>query len=200
MAPSIVHNAFPSIMRVGKEERISQADSRSLILLSCAQTLYLLPSHLRSPPSSRSKPPRVAMALNLSPTHLRSDSDLRKVRLMLGWKLTEYDGRMRCRSVLLSGLWPGEFIFFTSYALAGLTLSMSSFFFFTLLENYGLQLHHLSPHSFTLVAIFVHLCEIYVGVRSSVRLFCLFHVLRSSGRSASRTVPTTSSTGARVQL
>jgi hypothetical protein len=38
MAPSTLHDAFPSIMRVGKGERISQVDSRSLVLLSCAQT------------------------------------------------------------------------------------------------------------------------------------------------------------------
>jgi hypothetical protein len=72
---------------------------------------------------------------------------------------------------------------FTSYALAGLMLPFSSFFF-TLLENYDLQLHHPSPHSITLVAIFVHLYRMYVGVRPSMHLFRLFHVLRSSERSA----------------
>jgi hypothetical protein len=43
----------------------------------------------------------------------------------------------------------------------------------------------MSPHSITLVKIFVHPCEMYVGVRSSVRLFWLFHVLRSSEKRAS---------------
>jgi hypothetical protein len=60
-------------------------------------------------------------------------------------------------------LQPSEVIFFTSYALAGLAPPFYSFFF-TLLENYDLQVHHLSPHSFTLVAIFIDFCEIYVGV------------------------------------
>jgi hypothetical protein len=32
------------------------------------------------------------------------------------------------------------------------------------LQTYGLQLHHLSSHSIMLVAIFIHLCEMYVGV------------------------------------
>jgi hypothetical protein len=41
MAPSTAHDAFPSITRVGKGERISMADSRSLILVSCAQTSLL---------------------------------------------------------------------------------------------------------------------------------------------------------------
>jgi hypothetical protein len=56
----------------------------------------------------------------------------------------------------------GEFIFFTLYALVGLVLPFSSFFM--LFETYSLQLHHLSPHFIMLVAIFVHLCEMYVGV------------------------------------
>jgi hypothetical protein len=43
-----------------------------------------------------------------------------------------------------------------------------------LLENNGLHLNHLSLHSITLVVIFVHLCEMYVGMRPSVRLFQLF--------------------------
>jgi hypothetical protein len=77
------------------------------------------------------------MASNLSPSRLRSDSDLRKVRLLLRLQSLKFDGRMRCGSVPLAGLRPGEFIFFTSYALAGLALPFSSFFF-TLLENYGL--------------------------------------------------------------
>jgi hypothetical protein len=36
-APSTVHDTFPSVARVGKGERISQADSRFLIVLSCSQ-------------------------------------------------------------------------------------------------------------------------------------------------------------------
>jgi hypothetical protein len=53
------------------------------------------------------------------------------------------------------------------------------------LQTYGLQLHHLSSHSIMLVAIFIHLCEMYVGVQLSVRLFWLFHMLRSSRKRAS---------------
>jgi hypothetical protein len=76
---------------------------------------------------------------------------------------------------------PSEFVYLSAYALAGLVLPFSSFFF-TLLETYGLQLQHMSPHSITLVAIFVHLYEMYIGVRPLVRLFGLYHVLRSIGR------------------
>jgi hypothetical protein len=88
---------------------------------------------------------------------------------------------MRCSTILQDGLRSSEFIFFSSYALSGLVLPFSSFFF-TMLETYGLQLHHLSPNSIVLVVIFVHLCEMYVGVWPSVCLLRLFHVLRSSGK------------------
>jgi hypothetical protein len=91
---------------------------------------------------------------------------------------------MQCRTFPFDGLRSSEFIFFTSYALSRLVLPFSSFFF-TLLETYDLQLHHLSPHSIALVAIFVHLYEIYVGVQPSVRLFQLFHVLRYSRKRVS---------------
>jgi hypothetical protein len=73
---------------------------------------------------------------------------------------------------------PGDFIFFVAYALAGLVPPLSSFFL-TLLEYYGLQLQHLSPNSIALVAIFVHLYEMYVGVQPSVRLFWRFFVLKA---------------------
>jgi hypothetical protein len=38
------------------------------------------------------------------------------------------------------------------------------------------------PHSITLVVIFMHLCEMYIGVWPLVRLFRLYHVLCSAGR------------------
>jgi hypothetical protein len=37
-SPSSVHDAFPSVTRVGKGERILLADSHSLILVSCVRT------------------------------------------------------------------------------------------------------------------------------------------------------------------
>jgi hypothetical protein len=55
-------------------------------------------------------------------------------------------------------------------------------FFLMLLEFYGLQLQHLSPNSITLVAIFVHLCEMFVGVRPSVRLFRRFFVMKAASQ------------------
>jgi hypothetical protein len=65
----------------------------------------------------------------------------------------EHDGRMQCKSIPLD-LNLGEFAFFTSYALAGLAFPTSSIPF-TLVEFYDHQLQHLSPHSLTLVEIFI---------------------------------------------
>jgi hypothetical protein len=109
----------------------------------------------------------------LAASCFRSNGELRKLRRLLGWQSSEFDGRMRCGTVLLDGLWFSKFFFFSSYALFRLILPFTTFFF-TLLETYDLELHHLLPHSITLVAIFILLCEMYVGVWPSVRLFRLF--------------------------
>jgi hypothetical protein len=77
---------------------------------------------------------------------------------VIQWQSLRYDGKMRHGVVPLTGMRPDEFIYFASYALSGLVLMFSSFLFM-LLEHYGLQLQHLSLHSITVVAIFVHLCR-----------------------------------------
>jgi hypothetical protein len=85
-----------------------------------------------------------------------------------------YDSKMR--RGMLSLAQPSEFVYFLSYALAGLVSLLSSFFL-VLLEHYRLQLQHLSPHSMMLVAVFTHFYEMFVGMQSLVRLFRWFHVL-----------------------
>jgi hypothetical protein len=57
----------------------------------------------------------------------------------------------------------GEFVFFSCYAAAGLVSPVSSFLF-TLLEFYGHQLQHLSPHSLILVVIIIHFYEMFIYV------------------------------------
>ena len=59
---------------------------------------------------------------------------------------------------------------FISHISTGLGLPISSFFLL-LLEDFGLQFQHLTPHSIILTAIFVHLCEMFVGVRPCIILF-----------------------------
>jgi hypothetical protein len=88
------------------------------------------------------------------------------------WRLMEWQApglasKLKHGVASLANMRPGDIVFFAVYALAGLVPPMSSFFL-TLLEYYGLQLQHFSPISIMLVPIFVHLCEMFVGVRPSV--------------------------------
>jgi hypothetical protein len=55
-------------------------------------------------------------------------------------------------------------------------------FFLLLLEEFGLQLQHLTPHSILQAAIFAHLCEMFVGVAHCTSLFHHFFVLVKSGK------------------
>lgn len=89
--------------------------------------------------------------------------------------------RIRAGWPPVEGLAAGEFVLFTSYVSCGLALPISSFFLM-LLEDYGLQLQHLTPHSILLVAIFAYLCEMFVGVRPCVALFRHFFVLVGTGK------------------
>jgi hypothetical protein len=113
------------------------------------------------------------MASDLPSSRYQSVNDLRVLRKAIGWQSLGYDSKMR--RGMLSHAYPGDFVYFSSYALAGLVSPLSSFL--VLLEHYRPQVQHLSPHSITLVAIFAHFCEMFVRVRPSVRLF-RFHVLR----------------------
>jgi hypothetical protein len=102
---------------------------------------------------------------------------LDSLRRLMGWKALGLACKVKSGAASLANMRPGDFVFFVAYALAGLVPPLSSFL--TLLEYYGLQLQHLSPNSIALVAIFIHLCEMYVGVRPPVWLFWCFFVLKA---------------------
>jgi hypothetical protein len=121
------------------------------------------------------------MAAELLPSRFRSSGSLASLRRLMGWQAPGFEHRLKHGVVPLSDLESGDFVFFSAYALAGLVPPLSSFFLM-LLEFYGLQLQHLSPNSITLVAIFVHLCEMFVGVRPSVRLFQRFFVMKAASQ------------------
>jgi hypothetical protein len=72
-------------------------------------------------------------------------------------------------------------VLFVSYLSCGLALPISPFFLL-LLEELGLQLQHLTPHSILQAAIFAHLCEMFVGVAPCTSLFRYFFVLVKSGK------------------
>jgi hypothetical protein len=99
----------------------------------------------------------------------------------MGWQAHGFKHRLKRGVVPLANLEPGDFFFFSAHTLAGLVPLRSSFFLM-LLEFYGLQLQHLSPNSITLVAIFVHLCEMFVGVWPSVWLFRRFFVMKAASQ------------------
>jgi hypothetical protein len=57
-----------------------------------------------------------------------------------------------------------------------------SSFFLLLLEEFGLQLHHLTPHSVLLAAVFAHFMEMFVGVRPCTTIFKHFYSLVGTGK------------------
>jgi hypothetical protein len=78
------------------------------------------------------------MASILSSSRLRSPKDLRKLRKLIGWQVAGYEDKVQRGIILLTDMRPDDFMFFSTYTLAGLVLPFSCFF--TLLETYGLQL------------------------------------------------------------
>jgi hypothetical protein len=103
------------------------------------------------------------------------------VRGLLGWSALGIAGRIRAGAAPLGDLAVGEFVLFTSYISCGLALPISPFFLL-LLEEFGLQLQHLTPHSVLQAAIFIHLYEMFVGVAPCTSLFRHFFVLVKSGK------------------
>jgi hypothetical protein len=103
------------------------------------------------------------------------------VRHLLRWSAPAFAGRIRAGSTPLGDLTAGEFVLFVSYLSCRLALLISPFFLL-LLEEFRLQLQHLTPHSILQVAIFVHLFEMFVGVVACTSLFCQFFVLVRSGK------------------
>jgi hypothetical protein len=112
----------------------------------------------------------IAMATLVRPNHNQTEEALDSVRRMLGWGSPALAERIRAGTIPLGNLAAGEFVLFVSYLFCGLVLPILPFFLL-LLEEFGLQLQHLTPHSILQVAIFVHFCEMFVGVATCTSLF-----------------------------
>jgi hypothetical protein len=110
------------------------------------------------------------MAMLVRPEHFQTEEALDTVRRLLGWGTPVFVGRIRADTTPLCDLDAREFVLFVSYLFCGLALSISPFFLL-LLEEFELQLQHLTPHSILQVAIFVHFCEMFVGVAACTSLF-----------------------------
>jgi hypothetical protein len=110
------------------------------------------------------------------PRHFQHESQLDSVRRLLGWTTPELIGKIRAGSTPLNDLVAGEFVLFNSYVMCRLVPPISSFFLL-LLEEFGLQLQHLTPHSVLLVVVFTHFMEMFVGVHPCVAIFRRFYAL-----------------------
>ena len=97
------------------------------------------------------------MASLARPRRFQAGEELNTVHRLLGWSPQETAWGIRAGSVPLGDLRAGEFVLFISHISTGLGLPISSFFLLLLLEDFGLQLQHLTPHSILLTSIFVHL-------------------------------------------
>jgi hypothetical protein len=87
-----------------------------------------------------------AMASLGHPNRFQAKEELNLVHGLLGWSTPGLAGRIRAGDVPLGDLAAGEFVLFTSYISCGLVLPISPFFLL-MLEEFGLQLQHLTPNS-----------------------------------------------------
>jgi hypothetical protein len=113
---------FP-VARVDKGDEIHRLDLRfPCSHLSCLLFLAVECSASSSQPSS-----------GLPTSRYLSENGLRVLRKAIGWQSLGYESKMR--RGMLSLTQPGDFVYFSLYALAGLVPPLSSFLM--LLEHYG---------------------------------------------------------------
>src|SRR6185437_9774836 len=139
------------------------------------------PSLTFSPPYTGSFLAHQEMASLVHPRRFQTEGELNTVRRLLGWSAQETGWGVRAGSVPLGNLRAGEFVLFTSHISTSVGLPISSFLLL-LLEDFGLQLQHLTPYSLLLTSIFVHLCGMFVGGQPCVFFFPYFFLLVRSGR------------------
>ena len=130
------------------------------------------------------------MASLVHPERFQSEGALNLVRNLLGWSAPAFDGRIRAGATPLGDLAAGEFVLFVSCLSYGLVLPIWPFFLL-LLEELGLQHQHLTPHSILQAAMFVHLCEMFVGVAPVLPSSATFLCWSSLGKPGTILVPTT---------
>ena len=63
-----------------------------------------------------------------------------------------------------------EVVVFSSFFYRGFSLPTSSFFR-GLLKFYNIRIYHLNPNSVLQIAIFIHLCEAFLGIEPHFNLF-----------------------------
>jgi hypothetical protein len=77
------------------------------------------------------------MAAELPPSWFKTTGSLASLQRLMGWQAPGLACKVKSGAASLDNMRPGDFVFFTAHALAGLVPPLS-FFFLTLLEYYGL--------------------------------------------------------------
>lgn len=82
---------------------------------------------------------------------------------------------MRAGESRLRPRYPERSVHLLSFTMAGMVPPFSRFFH-EVLDFYEIHALHLALNAVMTLAIFVHLCEMFVGVRPTMRLFQFFFV------------------------
>jgi hypothetical protein len=145
----------------------------------CARRFFLFLHPCKPPPRIRKQsPPCLLLAIPAASSTRNSST----------WCAASWGGpcqiarKIRAGSSSLNNLVAGEFVLFNAYITCGLAPLISSFFLL-LLEEFGLQLQHVTPHSVLLMSIFIHFMEMFVGVQPCFSIFKHFYALVGSRRS-----------------
>jgi hypothetical protein len=117
----------------------------------------------------------------LPESRLRNEEAADKIRKLLVPEGQEGAVAVKPATLTPATTVPGRTVLFTSFVAAGLVPPFSAFFM-QVLETYGIQMAHLSPNSVVALAVFAHLCEMFVGVVPSATLLRHFFVLRPVGK------------------
>ena len=81
----------------------------------------------------------------------------------------------------------GQVRFFSCFLMSGLVPPFSDFFL-QMMAEYGLLVLQLHPNVVSVMAVFAHLCENFVGVYPSIPLFCHFYVPKIDNKNRSGSV------------
>jgi hypothetical protein len=80
-----------------------------------------------------------------------------------------------------------EIVVFTSFFQRGFSLSVCDFLR-GLLDHYQIELVHLNPNSILQIAVFIHLCEVFLGIPPNFPLFKNYFFLKYQSSAANRKV------------
>jgi hypothetical protein len=169
---SVAHDVFPNIARVDKVEGIWPTDSRFLILAFLCPTS---PSSLFNlEPFATFQAPATVCRNGIQPPVLSPPNRGRPQEVEAGARVAVAGVRREDAAWNHTAHWHGTWQFCVLFFVCPIRACVPVL----LLPLHAVRVlwpsaSDLSPHSITLVVIFVHLCEMYTCVRMSVRLHLL---------------------------